>query len=167
MPSSGSPGRRRRAPEVLDRWEATPTTEDPEVLAAQEALRSFYRRWLEGGGTIPTGCWRRSTATRTTTTATGAWATFGPGSWKRPAGTPRPSRPGRTSASAPWRTGHAAALLPVAHHEVARLAEVVGDTALAVEGYRAFIAHRAQADPELQPQVEAARARLAALTGGG
>jgi tetratricopeptide (TPR) repeat protein len=154
--------------EVLDRWDRTPTTEDPEVQAEQEALRSLYRRWLDGGRDDPIGMLEALDRYENDHDC------------HRCLGDLRPrflEEAGRhAEALEAWQDlrlrplenwTHAAALLPVSHHEVARLAELVGDTALAVEGYRAFIAHRARADPELQPQVQAARARLAALTGGG
>jgi tetratricopeptide (TPR) repeat protein len=154
--------------EVLDRWEATPTTEDPEVLAAQEALRSFYRRWLAGGEADPDGMLEALDRYEIDHDCLRCLGDVRPRLLEA-AGRHAEALEGwqdlRLRPLENWN--HTVALLPVAHHEVARLAEVVGDTALAIEGYRAFIAHRAQADPELQPQVEAARARLQALTGGG
>jgi eukaryotic-like serine/threonine-protein kinase len=53
--------------------------------------------------------------------------------------------------------------LPLALERYAALSEEVGDTAAAVEAYRRFIDLWSEADPELQPRVEVARARLAAL----
>jgi eukaryotic-like serine/threonine-protein kinase len=154
--------------EVLERWQAALSTQDPEARAAQEAVLALYRRWLEGGRDDPEGMLEALDRYENDHNC------------HRCLGDLRPrflEEAGRhAEALEAWQDLrlrplqnwlHAAALLPVAHREVARLAEMVGDTALAVEGYRAFIAHWAQADPELQPTVEAARARLAALTAGG
>jgi tetratricopeptide (TPR) repeat protein len=154
--------------EVLERWQAAISTEDPEARAAQEAVPALYRRWLEGGQDDPEGMLEALDRYENTHNC------------HRCLGDLRPrflEEAGRhAEALEAWQDLrlrplenwlHAAALLPVAHREVGRLAEVVGDTALAEEGYRAFLAHWAQADPELQPTVEAARARLAVLTGGG
>jgi tetratricopeptide (TPR) repeat protein len=150
--------------EVLDRWERTPAP-DPETAADSEAAQAFYRRWLEGGRADPEamlealdryeelpGCDRCLGDYRARFLEDAGRYDEALAEWQD-----LRRRPLRN-----WE--HAAALLPVAHREVARLAEVVGDTALAIEAYRAFLAHWAQADPELQPTVEAARARLAALT---
>ena len=154
--------------EVLERWQAALSTQDPEARAAQEAVPALYRRWLEGGQDDPEGMLEALDRYENNHNC------------HRCLGDLRPrflEEAGRhAEALEAWQDLrlrplenwlHAAALLPVAHREMARLAEVVGDTALAVEGYRAFIAHWAQADPELQPTVEAARARLAALAAGG
>jgi hypothetical protein len=43
------------------------------------------------------------------------------------------------------------------------IAERLGDREAAVRGYRNFVALWAQADPELQPRVQAAREALARL----
>ena len=50
------------------------------------------------------------------------------------------------------------------HRRLAELYEAKGDTAKAVEQYRAFIDLWKNADPELQPRVAEARRRLAQLT---
>ena len=47
------------------------------------------------------------------------------------------------------------------------LSEELGDTATALESYRHFAAQWADADPDLQPRVEAARTRMAALGESG
>ena len=49
--------------------------------------------------------------------------------------------------------------------EGARIAEAVGDTAAAVRGWRRLVALRERAEPPLRPEVDSARARLAALVG--
>ena len=49
----------------------------------------------------------------------------------------------------------------------ARLAEAQGDTAAAADYWARFIGQWEEADPELQPRVEAARRRLQALVGSG
>jgi DNA-binding SARP family transcriptional activator/tetratricopeptide (TPR) repeat protein len=53
-------------------------------------------------------------------------------------------------------------LAPV-YRRIGELAETSTDTATAVQYYRAFLDLWAEADPELQPQVEAVRSRLGAL----
>jgi len=55
---------------------------------------------------------------------------------------------------------------PHAWEKVGQLSEQLGDTAMAMEGYRQFVEAWADADPELQPRVEAARKRIAALEQG-
>jgi tetratricopeptide (TPR) repeat protein len=55
---------------------------------------------------------------------------------------------------------------PMAWEAVGRLSDQIGDAAGAVEGYGNFVALWADADPELRPRVEAARARMAALEAG-
>ena len=52
-----------------------------------------------------------------------------------------------------------------AWERVGLLSEEMGDTATALEGYRRFAEQWAEADPEFQPRVLAARERLAALDG--
>lgn len=52
---------------------------------------------------------------------------------------------------------------PRAWEAVGRLSDEIGDTEGALQGYRSFVDLWADADPELQPRVEAARARIAAL----
>ncbi len=54
--------------------------------------------------------------------------------------------------------------LPAAHERLGQLYEAKGNTAKAVEHYRAFIELWKNADPELQPRVAGARRRLAMLT---
>jgi tetratricopeptide (TPR) repeat protein len=54
-----------------------------------------------------------------------------------------------------------------AWERVGALSEEVGDTATALEGYRHFVELWADADPELQPRVRAARERITALESGG
>lgn len=63
----------------------------------------------------------------------------------------------------------AAILFPLApvHRRLGELAEEAGDVAAAVNHYGAFLYLWAEADPELRPQVEAVRARLKRLPGGG
>lgn len=53
-------------------------------------------------------------------------------------------------------------LAPV-YRRIGELAETSADTAMAVQYYRAFLDLWAEADPELQPQVDAVRLRLGAL----
>jgi len=50
------------------------------------------------------------------------------------------------------------------HRRLAELYEAKGDTAKAVEQYRAFIELWKNADPDLQPRVTEAKRRLAQLT---
>ncbi len=52
---------------------------------------------------------------------------------------------------------------PHAWEKVGQLSEQLGDTTMALEGYRHFAEAWADADPELQPRVKAARERIAAL----
>ena len=54
--------------------------------------------------------------------------------------------------------------LPAVHRRLAELYEAKGDTAKAVEQYRAFIDLWKNADPEVQPRVVEARRRLTQLT---
>jgi eukaryotic-like serine/threonine-protein kinase len=56
-------------------------------------------------------------------------------------------------------------LLPIALEGVGRLSEELGDSEAAADAYRRFVDLWAHADPALQPRVERARARLAALEG--
>jgi tetratricopeptide (TPR) repeat protein len=56
-----------------------------------------------------------------------------------------------------------ASWLPASHKRVAELYEAKGDAVKAAEHYRKFIALWEKADPELQPQVAAARQKLAKL----
>jgi len=53
--------------------------------------------------------------------------------------------------------------LPTALEAVGRLSDELGDRDAAVDAYRRFVDLWANADPELQPRVEAARTRVAAL----
>jgi tetratricopeptide (TPR) repeat protein len=62
------------------------------------------------------------------------------------------------------RIGMDALRLPAAHERLGQLYEAKGNTAKAVEHYRAFIELWKNADPELQPRVAGARRRLAMLT---
>jgi eukaryotic-like serine/threonine-protein kinase len=55
---------------------------------------------------------------------------------------------------------------PAGLEAVGRLSEELGDLDVAADAYRRFVELWANADPELQPRVEAARARLAALEDG-
>lgn len=61
----------------------------------------------------------------------------------------------------------AGTLFPLApvYRRIGELAEASGDTSTAVRYYRAFLGLWSEADPELQPRVDAVRARLANLMG--
>jgi hypothetical protein len=63
----------------------------------------------------------------------------------------------------------AAILLPLAplYRRAAELAEETGDRAAALHFQRAFVALWADADPELQPQVDAVRRRMMQAQGHG
>ena len=54
--------------------------------------------------------------------------------------------------------------LPAIRERLGQLYEGMGDTAKAIENYRAFIELWKNADPELQPRVADAKRRLARLT---
>jgi hypothetical protein len=57
------------------------------------------------------------------------------------------------------------AYLPRISFRLAEMYEAKGDKAKAADYYQRFIALRRDADPELQPQVQEAKRRLAALGG--
>lgn len=149
--------------QVLDGWERVPE----EALSASASFEmEFFRRWLDGGSGDPEGmlqALQRLEEAADCPDCYGAWrARFleaagrldeALAAWQALRSRPIPNRV--------W----ALALIPSAHHETARLAEMVGDTVLALEAYEAFVDLWRNADPELQPRVQAARERMAALSG--
>jgi hypothetical protein len=81
------------------------------------------------------------------------------------AGRPREARDVYRSLATEIEANFTVSLLERAHawERVGFLSEELGDTATALEGYRHFAAQWDDADTELQPRVEAAGRRMAAL----
>jgi len=151
--------------EVLESWEDAPF-EDPEIEAEVAAVRSFHRLWLDGGRDDPEAMLRKLDQLEDELDCARCWGDLRPRFLDAAGRTPEALEEWQGLRDHPLRNwNHAAALTPVAHQEAARLAEAVGDTAAAIEAYQAFVDLWSEADPEFQPQVRAARERLAALTG--
>ncbi len=68
---------------------------------------------------------------------------------------------------APWNRSPSASDYPIVLRQVAELHDATGNRSKAIERYRQFIDLWERADPELQPAVQRARARLAALEAAG
>jgi eukaryotic-like serine/threonine-protein kinase len=150
--------------EQLDRWGRELPAEF--VTPAVRAHRAFFEAWARAGRENPgalldaLGVLRRDLRCPTCF------------EWERPQ---LLDRSGRTAeARAAWATLldrpipdflASLTLLSVALEEVGRLSEELGDTGTAADAYRRFVDLWANADPELRPRVERARAQLAALEG--
>ncbi|MGW8266390.1 MAG: hypothetical protein ACWGSQ_08485, partial [Longimicrobiales bacterium] len=82
---------------------------------------------------------------------------------------PQEARDVYRSLASQLETNFTVSFLERAHawERVGYLSEEIGDTATALEGYRRFVQMWADADPELQPRVRAARERIAALESAG
>jgi eukaryotic-like serine/threonine-protein kinase len=134
------------------------------VTPSVRANRTFYEAWARSGRNDPASVVAALDALQRDLRCPGC------NEWDRPhllasAGRAREARDA-------WMTllerpvGNFAAslgVIPAGLEEVARLSEELGDRDAAVDAYRRFIDLWANADPELQPRVERARARLAAL----
>jgi eukaryotic-like serine/threonine-protein kinase len=149
--------------EVLDQWEAA-LRELPEDEGGPG--RALYRFWLDGGRDDPEAMLQALDRAEDEADCPRCWGDFR-ARFLDAAGRHQEAleewQALRTHPLENWN--HAAALVPVAHREAARLAEIVGDTATAIEAYQAFIDLWSAADPEFQPRVQEARERLTALLG--
>jgi eukaryotic-like serine/threonine-protein kinase len=141
-----------------------------EVPEEAQAEMDFFRSWLDGGRDDPgamlealerleerTDCRRRN--------CFGDWRAR----FLEQAGRPDEAldewKRLRRTVQTNWT--YSLALLPQIHQETARLADQLGDREAALEAYEALIRLWADADPEFQPRVRAARERVAELSAEG
>jgi tetratricopeptide (TPR) repeat protein len=153
--------------EVLEMW--TAAFEDGVPEEAQANL-DFYRTWLDGGRDDPEAMLEalELLEERTDCRLRNCY-----GDW-RARFLEQAGRPGealdewkrlRRTVQTNWT--YSLALRPRVYEETARLADELGDREAALEAYRGLIRLWADADPEFQPRVRAARERVAALSAGG
>jgi eukaryotic-like serine/threonine-protein kinase len=152
--------------EVLEMWPAA--FEDGVPEQAQASL-DFYRTWLDGGRDDPEAMLE---ALELLEERTDCQLRNCYGDW-RARFLEKAGRPGealdewkrlRRTVQTNWI--YSLALRPRVYEETARLAEELGDREAAVEAYQGLIELWADADPEFQPRVRAARERVAALSAG-
>jgi eukaryotic-like serine/threonine-protein kinase len=151
--------------EQLDRWRAELPQEF--VTPSVRANRTFHEAWARLGRDDPAAVVDALDALQRDLRCPGC------SEWERPH---LLERAGRTrEARDAWvrlldrPTGNFAAslgIVPAGLEAVGRLSEELGDRDAAVDAYRRFVELWANADPERQPRVEAARARLAGLEDG-
>jgi eukaryotic-like serine/threonine-protein kinase len=155
----------RGALEQLERWRRDLPQEF--VTPLVRANRTFYEAWARLGRDDPAAVVDALDALQRDLRCPGC------SEWERPH---LLERAGRTrEARDAWvglldrPTGNFAAslgIIPAGLEAVGRLSEELGERDAAVDAYRRFAELWANADPELQPRVEAARARLAVLEDG-
>jgi eukaryotic-like serine/threonine-protein kinase len=152
----------RGALEQLDRWQRELPQEF--VTPSVRADRTFYEVWARSWGDDPGAVVAALDALQRDQRCPGCQA------WDRPhllerAGRTREARDAwvRLLARPSGNFAPSLVILPAGLEAMGRLSEELGDRGAAVDAYRRFVELWSNADPELQPRVEAARRRLAAL----